>query len=90
MEYAIVFGLISLGYGAFAMSNAPKIAESNRDFIDSGRESYFEQRRAWKAYGTTPSTSPELVRRKGRREVIWGLILLFIAAPALYFLESVK
>ena len=90
MEYAIVFGLISLGYGAYAMNNAPKIAESNRDFIDSGRESYFEQRREWKAYGKTPSTSPDLVRRKGRREVIWGLILLFIAAPALYFLESVK
>lgn len=90
MTYVIVFSLISLGIGLHAISRPDEIAERNREFIESGRETHFEQRRAWKAYNSTPPSEAGEVRRRGRREIIWGLVGLFVIAPAFYFLDYLK
>ncbi len=87
MEYVIVFSLWSLGYGIYAFRRSGDVAERNREFIESGKETYFEQRRSWQAYGTTPVTDAGEVRRRGRREIILGSIGLFVVVPAFYFID---
>ena len=67
MEIAIVIGLISLGYGIYAMRKASRIAGSDSNAVDSHR-----------------------MRRDGRREIITGLILLLLVAPAFYFFDFMK
>lgn len=85
----VTFSLISLGYGIYAMSRSGAIAERNRELIDSGREEYFEQRRAWEAYNSTPPSEAGSVRQRGRREIIWGLVGL-AGAAAIYFIDYLK
>ena len=86
MIYALLFGLLSIGYGIWAMRRPKKIAEQNREFIESGKETYFEQRRSWEAYGSTPSTDSGEIYRRGRKEIILGIMLVTVAA-LFYFLD---
>ena len=55
-------------------------AAANKAFIESGKETYFEQRRAWKAYGTTPETDPDRLKRKAWRLLYFNLGLIGFAA----------
>ena len=85
MWFIILFSLLSIGYGIWAMLHPRTIAERNEQFVASGEEAYFEQRRAWKAYGTTPPTDAAEVTRRGRREIIWGVLGLILAAVIYLF-----
>ena len=80
MIYVLTFSLLSLGYGVWAILHPVEIAQRNEEFLASGTEAYFEQRRSWKAYGTTPSTSAAEITRRGRREIIFGVLGLCVAA----------
>ncbi|MBA3942328.1 MAG: hypothetical protein C0520_14070 [Sphingopyxis sp.] len=86
MFYVLIFSLFSIGYGLWAMRHPNEIAEQNREFIESGKEVYFEQRRSWEAYGNTPVTDSGEVYRRGRKEILFGLLGLILAA-LLYFLD---
>ncbi|WP_298399634.1 hypothetical protein [Sphingobium sp.] len=85
MWFVATMSLWSIGYGIYAMVRADRVAEQNQAFIASGKESYFEQRREWKAYGTTPPSDSATVRKRGRREIIIGMIGLIAAASFTYF-----
>ena len=87
MIWVVLFvSLYSLGYGLWAMLRPRKIAQQNEQFIASGEEAYFEQRRAWEAYGTTPPSNPAEVRRRGRWQIICGVIGL--TGVAAYYLSD--
>lgn len=88
MIFVIGISLLLLVYGLYAMLKPVKIATENSEFIESGREDFFEQRRSWKAYNSTPPVNVNDVRRKGRRQIILGLIGLFLVSPFIYFLEQ--
>lgn len=80
MIYLIVFSLVSVVYGVWSMLRPVKIARANKEFIDSGEETYFEQRRSWAAYGTTPPTEPAEIARRGQKEIAFGILGLILAA----------
>ena len=80
-------GAFDLGYvAALAVANiivaVPALlrpdekARANAEFIESGHEDLFEQRRAWKAYGTTPETDPHRLRRAAFRLIALNLLLI--------------
>ncbi|MCC4255366.1 MULTISPECIES: hypothetical protein [Sphingobium] len=79
-----LMGLFSAGYGLFAMMRSATVARKNAAFIDSGKEVFFEQRRSWKAFGTTPPRDAAGVYRAGRKEFLAGLLML--AAALLFYL----
>ncbi|QGP79453.1 hypothetical protein [Sphingobium sp. CAP-1] len=85
MWVVVILSLWSVGYGIYAMIRSDKLARDNAAFIASGKESYFEQRRAWKAYDTTPPSDVATVRKKGRKEILAGMIGLIAAAAFTYF-----
>ncbi|ATP17058.1 MULTISPECIES: hypothetical protein [Sphingobium] len=85
MAFLVAISLFSIGYGVYAMICSGRIAEQNAAFIASGEETYFEQRRSWQAYGTTPPDDMAAVRKRGRREIIIGAIGLIVAALFTYF-----
>jgi hypothetical protein len=82
---AIALSLHFVSSGLYALWRAEAIAAKNRALIESGRELYFEQRRAWHAYGTTPPSTADEVRRGGRKALIGG-ILIPITAVAVRWL----
>lgn len=85
MWFVVTMSLWSIGYGIYAVVRADRIAQENATFIANGEEGYFEQRRAWKAYGTTPPSDSATVRKKGRKEIMIGVIGLIVAASFTYF-----
>jgi len=46
MEILIVFSFMAIGYGLWARRRTVQIARENKRFIESGEETYFEQRRS--------------------------------------------
>ncbi|GBH31908.1 hypothetical protein [Sphingobium xenophagum] len=85
MWFVVAMSLCSIGYGAHAMIRSEQVARKNAAFIASGKESYFEQRREWQAYGTTPPADEATVRTKGHKEILAGMIGLIAAAAFTYF-----
>ena len=85
MWIVVTMSLWSIGYGIYAMVRADRVAQENAAFIASGQENYFEQRREWKAYGTTPPSDSATVRKKGRKEILIGVVGLVVAASFTYF-----
>lgn len=85
MWFVIAMSLWSIGYGIYAMIRANQVAQGNAAFIASGKETYFEQRREWSTYGTTPPTDIATVRKKGRREILVGAFGLIVATTFTYF-----
>ena len=77
-------GIIILVCGLYAIRRAGAVARRNQDYIDSGRETYFEEHRAWKFYGA-PSTDPERIRRLGWLALAGGLALLLLNSPISIF-----
>lgn len=63
-----------------------RVAEKNRQFIESGRETYFEQRRSWEAYGTTPPTDADSVRAQGRRLIVGNAVAIIVGLLLWWFL----
>ncbi|AMK24566.1 MULTISPECIES: hypothetical protein [unclassified Sphingobium] len=85
MWFVVAMSFCSIGYGIYAVVRADRVAQGNAAFIASGEESYFEQRRGWKAYGTIPPSDSATVRKKGRKEIMIGVIGLVVAASFTYF-----
>ena len=71
---------VNIAVAAWTLMRPRAIAAANRALVESGKESYFEQRRAWKAYGTTPETDPERLKRKAWRLVSFNLGMIGLAA----------
>jgi hypothetical protein len=63
-----------------------QVAEKNRQFIESGKETYFEQRRSWEAYGRTPPTDAESVRTQGRKLVVFNAVAITFGLMLWWFL----
>ena len=83
-SYMAVIGISSIGIGAYTIAHAERIARKNKEHIESGEESYFEERRAWEAYGKRPATDPKFVRRGGFSLVAFGFISL-LASIFVYY-----
>ncbi|MEO9601450.1 hypothetical protein [Parasphingorhabdus sp.] len=88
-----IFFAVFSGYwvlrGLNAVRNAEYIAQSNADYIASGREEFFEQRRSWRAWKTTPLTDAMAVEQAGRKKLIWGFLGLFVVTPLIFWIERI-
>jgi hypothetical protein len=84
--YGAGLAVVNIAYAAVALRRPQATADANRAFIESGKESYFEQRRAWKAYGTTPETDPNRVQRRAIQVVTINLLLIATVAPVEWLL----
>jgi len=85
LEYIFLStGLLLIGSGAAAIARPNLLARRNRDHIESGREDYFEERRAWEHYGR-PSTDPDVIRRGGWLAVIMGVAAILLMSPVSIF-----
>jgi hypothetical protein len=71
---------VNIAVAASMLLRPRATAAANKAFIESGKETYFEQRRAWKAYGTTPETDPERLKRKAWRLLYFNLGMIGFAA----------
>ncbi len=69
--YLAVSAVFTIGGGLYALLRSPKIADRNREYIASGEETYFEERRSWEHYGAPP-TDPNSVRRGGYIAIAFG------------------
>lgn len=78
--YLLILGLTSIGYGIYAFLHSSQIAEKNRIHIESGQERYFEERRSWATYNSTPPADETSVRRRGVREIWIGVAALILSA----------
>lgn len=83
--YFVVTGVGLFVVGVYTLLRSDKIAEKNKALIESGKETYFEERRSWKAYGTEPKTEPKLVRRNGLLLIGVGLLQLVAAALSYFY-----
>ena len=81
--YGLGLAAANIAFATFALWRPKATAEANRTFIESGEETYFEQRRAWKAYGTTPETDPDRVRRRA----IWFIALNLLVVGSILLSE---
>jgi hypothetical protein len=61
---------LNIGYAIYAWRKPDKVARRNCEFIESGEEAYFEQRRSWEAYGTTPETDPGHLKAHATRVIV--------------------
>jgi hypothetical protein len=77
--YMLVAGLALIGSGLYGIFRPAGIAQRNQAHIDSGEETYFEERRSWAHYGRPPA-SPNAVRRAGWLAIAGGATLLCLAA----------
>ncbi len=77
-------GVVLVICGLYAIWRSGTVARRNQDYIDSGRETYFEERRAWKFYGAPP-TDPERVKRLGWYCLAGGLAVLLLNSPISIF-----
>lgn len=68
----------NIGYAIYAWHKPGIVAEQNRKFIESGEEAYFEQRRSWQAYGTTPETDPGRLKSRAVRVVLLNAAALLV------------
>lgn len=71
---------VNAAMAAYAWVRPEKVAHKNRAFVESGKEAYFEQRRAWKVYGTTLETDPGRLRRHAPKIIAVNLLMLAILA----------
>lgn len=71
---------VNAAMAAYAWARPEKVAHKNHTFVESGKEAYFEQRRAWKAYGTTPEADPGRLRRNAPRIIAVNLLMLALLA----------
>jgi hypothetical protein len=79
-------GVLLIVCGVISLRRPAATAERNREFIDSGKETYFEQRRAWKAYPwTRPSTDARKVKRIGWLLIVVGSALLILGSSISYW-----
>ena len=79
-------GLLLVGAGIYGLRRSAGIARKNRDFVDSGKESYFEQRRAWEHYPSSrPLTDPPAIRRLAWLSLVGGVLLLLLWSPISIF-----
>jgi hypothetical protein len=87
--YFLGGGVALAGAGLLAILRPNHLARRNRETVnsvESGHETYFEQRRAWQHYPSSrPETDPNRVRRFG-----WLSLVLGIAAIALSVLGGFR
>ena len=85
-SYGLVSGLVMIGAGLLAVARPQLLARSNKEFVESGRETHFEQRRAWEHYPSQrPETDPAKVRRRGWLAVAGGLATIALMSPISIF-----
>ena len=82
--YMAAMGVLSVGGGFYTVARAERLARKNKEHVESGEETYFEEHRSWEAYGNRPATDPTLVRRGGFSLVAFGFISL-LAAIFVYY-----
>jgi hypothetical protein len=72
LEYlGLAAGVALIGGGLYAIVRSRHVATRNRAHIESGEETYFEERRVWEHYGRPP-TDPDLIRRGGWHMLLGG------------------
>ena len=70
-------GALMVGTGLYAIVRAQRVARRNLDYVESGRETFFEERRAWEHYPSQrPATEPAKVRRAGWLSIGLGAALI--------------
>ena len=82
----LVSGVTLAGGGIYGLFRTREIASRNRAFVDSGKEAYFEQRRAWEHYPSQrPATEPDKVRRYAWISLVTGGLLLATSIVLILF-----
>jgi hypothetical protein len=83
---ALIGALTAIGGGIYGILRSRQTARRNRAYVDSGKETYFEERRAWEHYPSTrPSTDPARIRRAGWLLLVGGVAVLLFYSPISIF-----
>ena len=84
--YGLGTGLMLIGSGIWGILRSQQLARRNQAYIDSGKESYFEERRAWKYYPSTrPLTDPARIRGASWLGLAVGIVMLLLDSPLSIF-----
>jgi hypothetical protein len=82
----LVGGLSMIGGGIYGILRSAQTARRNKAYIDSGKETYFEERRAWEHYPSTrPRTDPARIKRAGWLALVGGIAVLLFYSPISVF-----
>jgi hypothetical protein len=82
----LVGGLAMIVAGIYGIFRSVQVARRNKAYIDSGKETYFEERRAWEHYPSTrPATDPARIKRAAWLGLVAGTAVLLFYSPISIF-----